>query len=220
MDKTGPKYSIGISTQEKDFSHFRKYARKGFSFVGFTPDLNDIRSVIDSLKEKKHGCGAAAVLHCDGSIAEEEEMIKIISTAYSLLYDFADQFIISINQQNSDYADEIIDALVGIRLSYDTYKPLSVHLSKGLSVNDIDRVLDSCRMSGVDGVISQDYDVILEKVGNRYPVCAELPYANPRIVAEAISKGADSVIVQSYKPGCRFVKKCLKACEELTKKAI
>ena len=216
MDKTGPKYSIGISTQEKDFSHFRKYARKGFSYVGFTPDLNDVRSVIDSLKGKKTGCDAAVVLRCNGSVVEEEEIIKIISAAYSLLYDFADQFIIDISQQNSDYADEIIDALVEIRLSYDTYKPLSVHLSKEIGENSVDRVLNSCRMSGIDGVISQDYDVILKKVGNRYPVCAELAYANPRIVAEAINKGADSVIVQSYKPGCRFVKKCLKACEELS----
>lgn len=220
MDKTGPKYKIGIFSTEKGIFHFRRYARRGFNFVGFTPELDNIGSTIDSLKGKKPGCDAAVILQYGESGVNEEEMVKLISDAYSLLYDFADQFIIKINQQNFDYADDIIDALVGIRLCYDSYKPLFVHLSKGIGGDCVDSVLKTCRMSGVDGVISQDYDVLLEKVGTRYPVCAELPYANPRIVSEAILKGTDAVIVQSYRPGCRFVKKCLKACEELSNNKI
>lgn len=218
MDKTGQKYRIGIFPEEMDVSHFRRYARKGFSFVEYKLDLNDIESIIAGLRGRRSECEVAILLYGGESGSNEEEMVKSISNTYSLLYDFADQFIIDINRLNFDYADDIIDALVGTRLCFDIYKPIFVHLSEGISEDCVDDILKSCRMSGVDGIITQHFKVILEKVDKRYPVYAELQYATPGIVAAALSNGADAVLVQSYKPGCRFVKKCLKACEELTKK--
>ena len=220
MDKTGRKYHIGISLEEKEVSRFRKYARKGFSFVEYRPDPGDIEGIIAGLKSRRSGCEAAILLHGGESGSNEEETVKSISNTYSLLYDFANQFIIDINRQNFDYADDIIDALVGTRLCYDTYKPLLVHLSEGISGDCVDDILKSCRMSGVDGIITRDFKAVIGKVDRRYPVYAELQYATPNIVAEAISYGADAVLVQSYKPGYRFVKKCLKACGELTKNKI
>lgn len=220
MDKTGQKYRIGIFPEEKDVSHFRRYARKGFSFVEYKLNLSDIDSIIASLRGRKSGCEAAILLHYGESGSNEEEIIKSISNVYSLLYDFADQFIIDISHQNFDYADDIIDTLVGIRLCYDTYKPLLVHIPEGISEDYVDDILKSCRMSGIDGVITQNFKMALEKVGSRYPVYAELQYATPEIVSEALINGADAVLVQSYKPSCHFTKKCLKACVELSKKKI
>ncbi|MCQ2175251.1 MAG: hypothetical protein MJY80_02685 [Bacteroidales bacterium] len=183
-------------------------------------NLSDIDSIIASLRGRKSGCEAAILLHYGESGSNEEEIIKSISNVYSLLYDFADQFIIDISHQNFDYADDIIDTLVGIRLCYDTYKPLLVHIPEGISEDYVDDILKSCRMSGIDGVITQNFKIALEKVGSRYPVYAELQYANPEIVSKALINGADAVLVHSYKPGCHFTKKCLKACVELSKKKI
>lgn len=216
MDKPGHNYKIGISVSGKDGWHYRKYKKKGFGIMEFYPETDDEGNIIANLKARKPGCDVAINLRVSPGM-DEEELSKSISSTYSLLYDFADIFTIDVTQKNFDYIEDIIDALVDFRLCYDTYKPLLVRLTNGLSEDCIDDMLKICRMSGIDGVIAQNYSTILEKVDRRYPVFAETTYANPRIVSEVFTSGAEAIIVHTYKPKCGFVRKSHKACESAVK---
>ena len=131
----------------------------GFSFTGIIPGDMPVQTVAARLLERKSGIIAGIELRAEGD--DENLARRNIVRTYSLLYDFADCFIVDINKESGlssmdDLSDwvETLDELLSLRLCYERYKPILVRFSPSHAGEDLNRILDFCLLSGIDGVIA------------------------------------------------------------------
>ena len=97
------------------------------------------------------------------SSSQGEQVTEDYKTAFSLLYDFVDMFVINIScpnvvgltslQEVSSLSD-IMDNLLNMRTGFDTYKPILLKLSPDLTHSQIDEILDYALVSGIDGIVA------------------------------------------------------------------
>ena len=97
------------------------------------------------------------------SSSQGEQVTEDYKTAFSLLYDFVDMFVINIScpnvvgltslQEVSSLSD-IMDNLLNMRTGFDTYKPILLKLSPDLTHSQIDEILDYAVVSGIDGIVA------------------------------------------------------------------
>ena len=97
------------------------------------------------------------------SSSQGEQVTEDYKTAFSLLYDFVDMFVINIScpnvvgltslQEVSSLSD-IMDNLLNMRIGFDTYKPILLKLSPDLTHSQIDEILDYALVSGIDGIVA------------------------------------------------------------------
>ena len=99
----------------------------------------------------------------DSQSHKDEEMIRDCQMAFSMMYDFADMFTVNISTpnesgvltiQDSVSLADMIDPLLELRLCYDTYKPILIKVSPDIPYEQLEGMLDYCRISGVDGIIA------------------------------------------------------------------
>jgi dihydroorotate dehydrogenase, subfamily 2 len=122
-----------------------------------------VRNAIQNLRKKN----AKTILI--GSIArnekshDSEEIKNDFVESFSLIYDFVDMVSINMTYSTTDDEDElkytsiltkILDPLLDLRITYDTYKPILVKISPDISNKDLDELLKLCMLSGVDGIIA------------------------------------------------------------------
>ena len=91
----------------------------------------------------------------------EEAGKQALIRQFSLLYDFADYYVIDINRESGlssldDFSDwtDLLDELLSLRLYYERYKPILLRISPGHTEEDMMRILDFCLQSGFDGVVA------------------------------------------------------------------
>lgn len=97
------------------------------------------------------------------SSTRDSLIIKDFETSFSMMYDFADYFTVNLSSANgndvmaiqdaSTLAD-ILDPLIGLRMCYETYKPILVKVSSDIPYQIVDEIVDYCRLSGIDGIIA------------------------------------------------------------------
>lgn len=97
------------------------------------------------------------------SSSQGEQVTEDYKTAFSLLYDFVDMFVINIScpnvvgltslQEVSSLSD-IMDNLLNMRTGFDTYKPILLKLSPDLTHSQINEILDYALVSGIDGIVA------------------------------------------------------------------
>lgn len=97
------------------------------------------------------------------SSSQGEQVTEDYKTAFSLLYDFVDMFVINIScpnvvgltslQEVSSLSD-IMDNLLNMRTGFDAYKPILLKLSPDLTHSQIDEILDYALVSGIDGIVA------------------------------------------------------------------
>lgn len=116
------------------------------------------RNIID---RKKNIIVASLGQH--SSSTKDAEIIQDFEKSFSLLYDFVDMFTINISCYDSNNVmpllnasslAEIVDPLLSLRRCYERYKPIVVKVSVDVSKEELDKILDYCRMSGIDGIIA------------------------------------------------------------------
>lgn len=130
----------------------------GFSFSGIIPGNMPVKTIVERLSSRKTGIKASVELRADGP-SEELARDGLIRT-YSLLYDFADYFVVDVNRQTgqtsfdgiSDWSD-ILDELLNLRLCYERYTPIILRLPPVPSDGQSEKLLDFCLLSGIDGVV-------------------------------------------------------------------
>ena len=140
-----------------------------------------------------------------------EDIVKDVTEGFSLMYDFADMFIIDTFRSNADglapmqsldILSEVMDSILDMRRCYDEAKPILVRVTPLISRAILSDVLDYMRLSGIDGVIA-GYDTycpdfvkeILDMTQRRYPVIACGDINSPRRAIEMLDLGA--VLVQA-----------------------
>ena len=92
-----------------------------------------------------------------------EDASKDYETAFAMLYDFVDMFVVNISCPNvsglSDLQDvsflsDIVDKLLNLRMYFDEYRPILIKVSPDISHQQLDEIIDYALMSGVDGVVA------------------------------------------------------------------
>ncbi len=182
----------------------------GYSFTGIIP--NDIGTVAARLSNRKSGIIAYVELKADDR-TEEQGRRHIVRT-YSLLYDFADFFVVDINRQDglnsmddiSDWKD-ILDELLELRLCYERYKPILLRISPDQSADLMHRILDFSLLSGIDGVIAPGVSLVREVfryTKGRLPVIGAGAITSPQDAAALLDAGAVLVeVAQGIPFHCR-----------------
>ena len=126
-------------------------------------DNKGVRYAISRIKEKAPRCILAASIAPGLESHKDEEIIRDYQMVFSLLYDFADLFVVNVSSPNADgiiqvqdSADlaDIIDPLLETRLCYGLYKPILIKISHDIPLEQLDDMLDYCMLSGVDGIVA------------------------------------------------------------------
>lgn len=131
----------------------------GFSFTGFIPGNTPINTIAKRLQERKSPIVVAVELRAENAL--EEQAKKDLVRQFSLLYDFADCFILDINRESGlssldDFSDwtDLIDELLNLRLCYEKYRPILLRIPTSYTEEQVARVLDFCLLSGLDSIVA------------------------------------------------------------------
>lgn len=143
-----------------------------------------VRNAVEHLKKERPNVIVAANIS-KNTTSINEDAAKDYESAFALLYDFVDMFVVNVScpnvvgltsLQDISFLSEIVDKLLNLRMYYDNYRPILLKVSPDLAKEQIDDIIDYCLRSGIDGLvagnttrsrdgltISQDK---IEKIGN------------------------------------------------------
>lgn len=198
----------------------------GFSFTGIIPGETPLQIVAERLQARQSPIVAAIELRADG--ASEEDAKRRMIRQFSLLYDFADYFVIDVNRESGlssldDFSDwtELLDELLSLRLCYERYRPILLRIAPGHDEEQMRRILDFVLLSGFDGVIAPGLAKVrfcVEYTRNRLPVIGSGAIAQPDEAIALLQAGASLVEVAQGIPGKprQTAKRLMKAIEQPT----
>ena len=141
-----------------------------------------------------------------------------IVRTFSLAYDFADLLVVSPDSDNgidaTDLSDtvDLLEELVNLRLCYEHYTPVFLRLSHGSTPEELHTLLDTCQLSGLDGVVVPTlslYYQVKELTLGRVPVVCQVQ--TPEEGLMALHEG---VSLLEAKPGFKGLSKLLKTLEK------
>ncbi len=168
----------------------------GFSFVEIGPMGTDgVRRAVKQLQRDPQNDILAACINSD------------FITAFTLIYDFCDFFVIDIT---SDPGTEILDPILEARLAEDVYKPIVVKLPKSITTLELDDILDYSQLYRIDGIEARNMDQlrhIVEYTKGRLPVIANMHIETTAQAVDAFNAGASLVAVRNglVRNGPKFV---------------
>lgn len=198
----------------------------GFSFTGIIPGETPVQTIAERLQGRNSPIVTAVELRADGTT--EEEAKKQVVRQFSLLYDFADYFVIDINRESGlssldDFSDwtELLDEMLNLRLCYERYKPILVRIAPGHTQEQMKRILDFCLLSAFDGVVVPGIEKVrfcVEYTRNRLPVIGSGAVTSTQDALALLEAGASLVEVAQGIPGKprRTAKILLKAIDQPT----
>lgn len=199
----------------------------GFSFTGVIPGDMSVHTVAERLQDRESPIVAAVELRADGS-SEEEAKQRMIHQ-FSLLYDFADYFIIDINRESGlssldDFSDwtGLLEELLSLRLYYERYRPILLRIAPGHTEEQMTRILDYCLMSGFDGVVAPGVSKVrfcVTHSRNRIPVIGSGAVTSTEEALALLEAGASLIEVAQGIPNKprQTAKRLLKAIDNPTK---
>ena len=143
-----------------------------------------VRNAVQHLKNERPEVIVAANISKNTS-SINEDAAKDYESAFALLYDFVDMFVVNVScpnvvgltsLQDISFLSEIVDKLLDLRMYYDEYRPILLKVSPDLAKEQLDDIIDYCLRSGIDGLVagnttrSRDGLTIsqekIEKIGN------------------------------------------------------
>ena len=199
----------------------------GYSFTGVIPGDMPVHVVAERLQTRQAPIVAAVELRAEGASEEEakQEMIR----QFSLLYDFADYFVIDINRESGlssldDFSDwtELLDELLSLRLYYERYRPILLRIAPGHSEEQMTRILDFCLLSGFDGVVAPGLSKVrfcADYAKGRIPIVGAGAIATPDEAVALLQAGASLIEVAQGIPNKprQSAKRLLKAIDQPSK---
>ena len=195
----------------------------GFSFTGFIPGETPVQTIAERLQDRESPIVAAVELRAEGD--SEEQAQQALVRQFTLLYDFADYFVIDINRESGlssldDFSDwtGLLDELLSQRLYYEKYKPILLRIAPGHTEEQMMRILDFSLQSGFDGVIAPGIAKVkfcTEYTRNRLPVIGSGAVSSPEEALELLQAGATLIEVAQGIPnkGFQTAKRLLKAID-------
>ena len=199
----------------------------GFSFTGIIPGETPLRPLAERLQNRETPIVTAVELRPDGTT--EEEAKQRIIRQFSLLYDFADFFVIDINRESGlssldDFSDwtELLDELLSLRLYYERYKPILLRIAPGHEEEQMTRILEFCLLNGFDGVVAPGLSKVrfcVEYAKNRLPVIGAGAITSPDEALALLQAGASLIEVAQGIPNMprQTPKRLLKAIDQPAK---
>ena len=143
-----------------------------------------VRNAVEHLKKVRPEVIVAANIS-KNTTSINEDAAKDYESAFALLYDFVDMFVVNVScpnvvgltsLQDISFLSEIVDKLLDLRMYYDEYRPILLMVSPDLAKEQLDDIIDYCLRSGIDGLVagnttrSRDGLTIsqekIEKIGN------------------------------------------------------
>ena len=121
-----------------------------------------VKNAVEHLKKERPEVIVAANIS-KNTTSINEDAAKDYETAFALLYDFVDMFVVNIScpnvvgltaLQDISFLSEIVDKLLGLRMYYDTYRPILLKVSPDLSHEQLDEIIDYSLRSGIDGIVA------------------------------------------------------------------
>lgn len=121
-----------------------------------------VRNAVEHLKkERPEVIVAANISKNTNSI--NEDAAKDYESAFALLYDFVDMFVVNVScpnvvgltsLQDISFLSDIVDKLLSLRMYYDNYRPILLKVSPDLAHEQLDDIIDYCLRSGIDGLVA------------------------------------------------------------------
>lgn len=200
----------------------------GFSFITagpvstFADDGNKgVKNLIENIRHRSPDTILAAELVRSSHDSSENDIIRDYSISFSLLYDFADIFVVSAGGSDIDILSDILDELLSLRLCYESYKPILIRLAPEVDSVQLKDILHYARMSGIDGIVADanDYVKTLELVknirsstGGSLPIIAGGDICDEGRAAELLDAGASLIQLgdELLDKGPGYVKRILK----------
>ena len=195
----------------------------GFSFTGLIPGETPIQTIAERLQERSTPIVAAIELRADGE--SEEAAQQALIRQFSLLYDFADYFVIDINRESGlssldDFSDwtALLDELLSLRLYYEKYRPIILRIAPGHTEEQMKRILDFTLQSGFDGIIAPGVSKVRfckDYTQNRIPIIGSGAVSTPEEALELLNAGASLIeVAQGIRnQGLLTAKRLLKAID-------
>ena len=121
-----------------------------------------VKNAVEHLK-KVHPEVIVAANISKNTTSINEDAAKDYETAFGLLYDFVDMFVVNVScpnvvgltsLQDISFLSDIVDRLLDLRMLYDTYKPILLKVSPDLAHQQLDDIIDYCLRSGIDGIVA------------------------------------------------------------------
>ena len=121
-----------------------------------------VKFAIDKLRSMKPEIIVAANI-AKNTGSRDDQIAKDYDTAFSLLYDLVDMFVVNVscpnvegltNLQDVSYLSEIMDGILDRRATMDEHKPIFIKLSPDVPNVQIDSILDYALRNGVEGVVA------------------------------------------------------------------
>lgn len=121
-----------------------------------------VKHAVNYLKKHSPNCVIGASISKNSS-TPINKAISDFEVAFEYLYDFVDYFSLNLscpnvkdqsNLQSLDTLTEIIDSLLSIRRMYDEYRPILIKVSPDISKDQLDEIIDTILISGLDGIIA------------------------------------------------------------------
>lgn len=176
---------------DKNGEHYNDMANFGFGFVeigSLTPKPQDgnpkprcfripadkaiinrfginnkgVRNAVEHLKKERPEIIVAANIS-KNTTSINEDAAKDYETAFAMLYDFVDMFVVNVScpnvvgltaLQDISFLSDIVDRLLDLRRYYDIYRPILLKVSPDLSKEQLDDIIDYCLRSGIDGIVA------------------------------------------------------------------
>lgn len=167
---------------DKDGTLYNTLYDFGFSFIEIGPvNSSNVLTVIGNLQKTPADPFIALCINKDHT------------RSFSLAYDFADFFDFEIPDNQ---IESVLDSILDIRLTYDTYKPVLLKLSLDFTQSELERIINFCLLNGVDGVIVAKTDLVRrvnDIVKNHIPIIGYGGIRTPEMAREMIEAGADLI---------------------------
>lgn len=121
-----------------------------------------VKNAVEHLKKVRPEVIVAANISKNTS-SINEDAAKDYESAFALLYDFVDMFVVNIScpnvvgltaLQDMSFLSDIIDKLLSLRMYYDEYRPILLKVSPDLSHEQLDEIIDYSLRSGIDGIVA------------------------------------------------------------------
>ena len=121
-----------------------------------------VKNAIANLKRERPKVIVAANIS-KNTTSVNEDAAKDYESAFALLYDFVDMFVVNIScpnvvgltaLQDMNFLSDIIDRLLNLRMYYDDYRPILLKVSPDLSHEQLDEIIEYSLRSGIDGIVA------------------------------------------------------------------
>ena len=121
-----------------------------------------VKNAVEHLKKVRPEVIVAANIS-KNTTSINEDAAKDYESAFALMYDFVDMFVLNVScpnvvgltsLQDITFLSDIVDKLLSLRMYYDEYRPILHKVSPDLPHQQLDEIIDYCMRSGVDGIVA------------------------------------------------------------------